>query len=88
MIVTDSARHKFKVGFGGPCRALDDTGQLGFQTMEQSRLACVERGDYLVSQRETVMGGLGKSCSVVKVEAYTPEMEKADAVQRTMDKID
>jgi hypothetical protein len=61
---------------------------LGFQTLEQSRLACVERGDFLVSQRDTGMGGIGKSCGVSKVEAYTPEMEKADAVERAMDKIE
>jgi hypothetical protein len=87
VIVTDRTRHKFKVSFAGPCGALDETTRLGFQTMEQSRLACVEKGDYLVSLRDTDIGSFGPSCGVEKVEPYTPEMEKADAVEKAMDSI-
>ncbi len=87
VIVTDHAKQKFLVSFAGACRALDDTSRLGFQTMEQSRLACVERGDSLVSRRDTDFGGLGRSCNVQKIEAYTPEMEKADAVAHAMDRV-
>jgi hypothetical protein len=85
VIVTDRTKRKFLVSFAGACRALDDTSRLGFQTMEQSRLACVVKGDSLVSRRDTDFGGLGRSCNVQKVEAYTPEMEKADTVQKVMD---
>jgi len=87
MIVTDHSRQKFLVSFSGACRALDDASRLGFQTMEQSRLACVEKGDYLVSLRDADFNGFGRSCSVQKVETYTPEMEKADAVARAMDQV-
>jgi hypothetical protein len=85
VIVTDRAQRKFKVSFTGPCGALDDTKRLGFQTMEQSRLACVEKGDYLVSLRDIDMGSFGRSCGIEKVDPYTPEMEKADAVAKAMD---
>jgi hypothetical protein len=87
VIVTDRTKQKFLVSFAGACRALDDTSRLGFQTMEQSRLACVEKGDSLVSLRDTDFGGLGRSCNVQKIEAYTPEMEKADAVAHAMDQV-
>ena len=87
VIVTDHSKQKFLVSFAGSCRALNDTSQLGFQTMEQSRLACVVKGDSLVSRRDTDFGGLGRSCNVQKIEAYTPEMEKADAVAHAMDKV-
>ena len=53
--------------------------------MEQSRLACVEKGDYLVSLRDTESGTFGRSCGVEKIDPYTPEMEKADAVAKAMD---
>ena len=55
--------------------------------MEQSRLACVEKGDSLVSLRNTELGDFGRSCNVQKVEAYTPEMEKADTVAHAMDRV-
>ncbi|HMH64183.1 MAG TPA: DUF6491 family protein [Rhizomicrobium sp.] len=86
VIVTDRSRQKFKVGFAGPCAALDHSEQLGFQTMEQSRLACVERGDALVSLRDTGMDNLKRSCVVREIAPYTPEMEKADAVAKAMDR--
>ena len=86
VIVTDRSGRKFKVGFAGPCNALEHTEQLGFQTLEQSRLACVERGDTLVSLRETGMSNLRRSCAVREVAAYTLEMEKADAVAKAMDR--
>lgn len=85
VIVTDKSQRKYLVDFGGVCRALDYPGEVGFQTLQQSRLGCVERGDYLVSQRESGTGALGRSCGVRSVTVYTPEMEKAEAVQRAMD---
>jgi len=85
VIVTDRSMQKFKVDFGGPCDALEHTAQLGFQTLEQSRLACVEKGDYLISLRDVGMGSPAHSCAVRSVEPYTPEMEKADTVQKAMD---
>ncbi len=87
VIVTDHSQQKFLVGFAGRCRALDDTSRLGFQTMEQSRLACVQKGGSLVSLHNVDFEGFGRSCNVQKVEAYTPEMEKADAVAKTMDQV-
>ena len=87
VIVTDRSKQKFLVSFAGRCRALYDTSRLGFQTMEQSRLACVEKGDYLISLRDADFTGYGRSCKVSGVEEYTPEMEKADAVAKTMDSI-
>ena len=87
VIVTDRTRQKFLVSFAGSCRALDDTSRLGFQTMEQSRLACVEKGDSLVSLRNTELGDFGRSCNVQKVEVYTPEMEKADTIAHAMDRV-
>ncbi len=87
VIVSDRTKQKFLVSFAGRCRALDDTSRLGFQTMEQSRLACVVKGDSLVSLRDTDLGGPGRSCNVQKVEAYTPDMEKADAVAHAMDQV-
>ena len=87
VIVTDRSSNKFLVSFAGACRALEDISRLGFQTLDQSRVACVERGDYLVSLRDIEMGAFGKSCGVHRVEAYTPEMEKADAVERAMDRV-
>ena len=87
VIVTDRSKNKFLVSFAGACRALEDTSRLGFQTLDQSRVACVERGDYLISLRDIETGAFGKSCGVSKVEAYTAEMEKADAVARAMDQV-
>jgi hypothetical protein len=85
VIVTDRAQRKFIVSFGGPCKALDDAGQLGFQTMEQSRLACIDKGDYLVSRRGVEGGTFGRSCGVQNVTPYTAEMQNADAVKKAMD---
>ena len=87
VIVTDYAQRKFKVSFPGPCRALEDAPRLGFQTMEQSRLACVERGDYLVSLRDADIGNGARSCGVQQVIPYTKDMEQADAVAKAMDRV-
>ena len=87
VIVTDRRNNKFLVSFAGACRVLEDTSRLGFQTLEQSRVACVERGDFLVSLRDVEMGGMARSCGVQKVEPYTAEMEKADTVERAMDRV-
>ncbi len=48
-------------------------------------MACVERGDYLVSLRDTEIGNGARSCGVQQVVPYTKEMEKADAVAKAMD---
>jgi hypothetical protein len=87
VIVTDAGGRKYLVEFGGVCRALDHPRELGFQTLDPSRIGCVERGDQLVSRHDVGAGGLGGTCAVRSVKAYTPEMEKADAVQRAMEKL-
>jgi hypothetical protein len=87
VIVTDHAQRKFKVSFAGPCRALEDAPRLGFRTLEQSRLACVEKDDYLVSLRDADIGNGARSCAVQQVIPYTREMEKADAVAKAMDRV-
>jgi hypothetical protein len=87
VIVTDAGRQKYLVEFGGVCRALDYPRELGFQTLDPSRIGCVERGDQLVSRHDAGAGGLGGTCVVRSVKAYTAEMEKADAIERAMEKL-
>ena len=87
VIVTDKGRRNYLVEFGGVCRALDHPRELGFQTLDPSRIGCVERGDVLVSRHDVGAGGLGRSCVVRVVKPYTAEMEKADAIERAMEKL-
>jgi hypothetical protein len=87
VIVTDNGARKYLVEFGGVCRALDHPRELGFQTLDPSRIGCVERGDQLVSRHDVGAGGLGATCVVRAVKPYTAEMEKADAIERAMEKL-
>ena len=77
VILTDRARHNFKLSLQTGCYDMDYSLNLGVKSFSTSRLQCIARGDWVVVPRD---GGIpGERCMIEKVEAYTPAMAKADA---------
>jgi hypothetical protein len=80
VVVTDKLRHDYKLSLEPGCFGLDFSMRLGFRTFSPSRLACVERGDWVIVPRD---GGIpGQRCMIQKIEAYTHEMAQADAAAK------
>lgn len=75
IVVIDKTNKRFKVSFVTPCAGVDFNMGVGIKTQAPSRLACVARGDYVISRDP---GVAGNRCPIEKVEIYTPAMEAAD----------
>ena len=75
IIVTDKTSKRFKVNFFSPCAGVDFNMGLGIKTLANTRLACVSRGDYVLSRDP---GVAGNRCPISSVELYTPAMAAAD----------
>ncbi|MBN9589226.1 MAG: hypothetical protein J0G99_09480 [Alphaproteobacteria bacterium] len=75
LIVTDRARHKFKLTFMGRCTGLQYHVGLAFKSYGTGGLSCLSRGDKVITH--DVAGP--PECLISSVVPYTPEMEKADA---------
>ncbi len=76
LIVTDRSRHKYKLTFQGMCRDLQFNLGLGFKSFGTGQLSCISRGDQVISRQPV---GIADHCIINRIEAYTPEMERADA---------
>ena len=74
LIVEDMRHQKFKLNLMVSCQHLQFHQRLGFKTFGGSALACLTRGDEVISGTE-----IGpQMCPIKSIEAYTPQMEKAD----------
>ena len=74
-LIVDNYNHqKFKVSLMVHCPNMDFHQRLGFKAFGGSQLSCLSPGDYVI-ERDS-MGP--QHCPITKVEAYTPEMQKAD----------
>jgi hypothetical protein len=74
IVVEDNLHKKYKLSLMVPCQHLQFHQTLGFKTFDPSALACVSKGDSVISGTE-----IGpQTCPIKSIEAYTPEMEKAD----------
>ncbi len=76
LIVEDNLHHKFKVSLMGHCSPLKFPRFLtiGFKSFDGFPLSCLTRGDAVIHGDS--VGPL--QCPILKVEFYTPEMQKAD----------
>jgi hypothetical protein len=84
VIVTDQGRHPFKLSLAPGCTGMQFSMGLGLKSFNISRLECIQRGDSVVVPAG---GGMPRqNCFINTIEAYTPEMQHADAVAKAMDK--
>lgn len=75
LIITDNLHKKFKVTLLASCSGLTFRQTIGVDSPGSTRLSCMSAGDTIVTH-DSGFGHL--RCAVKSVEAYTPEMEKAD----------
>lgn len=74
-VITDKLRRRFKINLMYRCPGLDFNLAVGFKTLENGPLACISRGDTVISRDVT---RAGDRCPISSVEPYTPAMEAAD----------
>jgi hypothetical protein len=75
IIVEDDWYKKFRLSLMGACHAIKFDRHLAFKAIGGSDLSCVGIGDQVISNE---FGAGPERCAVMRIEAYTPEMEKAD----------
>jgi hypothetical protein len=74
-VIVENTRHlKYKVSVMGTCSGLHFHNRLAFKTLSNGSLACLSRGDQVISRDEGMIG----VCSVTSIEPYTPAMQAAD----------
>lgn len=74
LIVEDNFHNKFKLGLMVDCQHLQFHENLGFKIFASTALACVSKGDEVISG--TSIGP--QHCPIKTIEPYTADMEKAD----------
>jgi hypothetical protein len=74
LIVEDNFHDKFKLSLMVSCQHLQFHERLGFRTFSNTSLACVTKGDEVISG--TSIGP--QHCPIKTIEPYTADMEKAD----------
>jgi hypothetical protein len=74
LIVEDNFHKKFKLTLMNRCQNLQFHERLGFKVFGGTALSCVSKGDSVLSG--TTIGP--QTCPIKLIEAYTPDMEKAD----------
>lgn len=74
LIVEDNFHTKYKLGLMVSCQHLQFHEKLGFKTFSNTALACVTKGDEVISG--TAIGP--QHCPIKTIEPYTADMEKAD----------
>jgi hypothetical protein len=80
VVVTDRARKDYKLTLEKGCYDIDFSLGLGIKSFSSSPLACVTRNDYVLVPRRAA--GFTQRCRILNVEAYTPDMAKADALAK------
>ncbi len=74
-LILETSRHKkFKVSVMGTCWNLDFKEHVAFRSIGGSELSCLSRGDQVISHDM----GMRQTCSITKIEDYTPAMQAAD----------
>jgi hypothetical protein len=76
LIVEDNWHKKFKVHLIGVCSDLDYHERLGFKSPGGMALSCLSPGDEVITRDFGT--GFRQHCAITHIEAYTPDMEKAD----------
>jgi hypothetical protein len=74
LIVSDTARARYRLTFISKCYDIDRQFGLRFKGRGVGRLSCVAKGDSLVVQS----GGVARECIVREVEYQTPFLDRAD----------
>ena len=82
MVVIDKFRNKYKISFNTVCQDIDYNGAVQIRTNSNFALSCVDRGDRVISQS---FAGWRDRCVITRVERYTPEMQRADAMRSSRD---
>ena len=75
LIVTDLARHRYRVDFMGRCYDLQYQFGLRFKTFGVGSLSCVSRGDSVLLHNDFANGG---RCIIKDVQYQSPEMDRLD----------
>ena len=73
LIVTDLARHRYRLDFMGECYDLQYQFGLRFKTFGVGSLSCVSRGDSVLTR-----GPGPNQCIIKDIRYQTPEMDRAD----------
>jgi hypothetical protein len=74
LVVTDLARRRYRVNFTARCYDLQRQFGLRFRVFGVGGLACVERGDSVLTRG----GAVNNPCIIRDVQYQTPEMDRAD----------
>jgi hypothetical protein len=75
LVVEDDFHKKFKLQLIGVCSNLKFHEALAFRSIGGLAISCLEPGDQVI-ERDFATGP--ERCSITKIDAYTPDMEKAD----------
>jgi hypothetical protein len=73
LIVEDDSHKKFRLGLIGTCSNLKFHERLAFKSPGSLEISCLSPGDEVISHE---FGP--QRCAITRIEAYTPEMERAD----------
>ncbi len=74
-VVIDKLHRRFKISLIHACPGMQWNLGVRFKTLEQGRLACISRGDTVISPDPEMSGAL---CPISGIVPYTPAMEAAD----------
>jgi hypothetical protein len=74
LIVEDDLHRKFKITLLSKCISLTFKQRIGFKVFGGTGLSCVSPGDMVITGDPTGP----QRCAIKTVEAYTPDMERAD----------
>jgi hypothetical protein len=82
LIVTDKLKKNYRITLAPGCFDVSWVFNIGIQSFTTSRLGCVSRGDYVLVPAQA--GIPRQRCLIDKVEAYTPDMQRQDALSQVM----
>ena len=77
LVVNDRFGKKYLLTVVGWCNDLDFSLGVSFPSRFGNAFTCLERGDRVVAHDAGERPSMPTSCTIAKIEAYTPEMEKA-----------
>jgi hypothetical protein len=70
LVVIDRDHKQYRLNFTAVCESLQVRTNLGFQTFNPSRYACVSRGDSVYSSNDV---GANRLCRIETIEFYNAE---------------
>lgn len=77
IVVNDRFGKKYLLSLAGLCRDFDFSLGVTFPSRTGNGMTCLERGDRVAAHMLGEPPHGPASCWIAKIEAYTPEMEKA-----------